>query len=214
MDKEQKDTRNHTISTKDLLNSIKTNMKTNEMDIIKKYIEEHTQIQELISMYLNKSKFLGINKYAKWGPNTNIVAVLKIICIGDVEKDSITIVGILLIPKPILSVYVAEKITTKELKDNKYRLCIVQKYDYVEQMKNKIKLVDFYLIKNAKELNKNDISVTLNFEAAATVCWRDIGDGLLLNMHYSTEINKLMNQLTNLNEIEIDEKKLIMPARG
>lgn len=181
------------------------------MEVTKKYINEHSEIQEVISTLLNKSKLLGLNRYGKWGPVTNLVAILKIICIGDVEKDGILLVGIQLIRKADLHVFLKSYITKEKLKELKYRICIVNKYKYTNEKQNKIQLEGFYFITDPKIIEEQDKSIDINIKLLNVTCWRDAGDETLILTNYSSELNRLFGMTDNSSEIDIDKKKILTP---
>lgn len=185
------------------------------MEDTKKYISEHTNIQEVISILLNKPKLFGINRYGKWGPIKKLIAVLKIVCIGNVREDGLVIVSPILIEKKALHVYVGKHISKEELKNLKYKICIVNKYNYITEEENntKIQLDDIYIIRTPKIIDPEEISLDINMRLLSITSWRDTGDDTLITTNTNTHITNLFSHLNGKEIIEIDPKKIIAPIR-
>jgi len=164
------------------------------MEAAKKYIEEHTQLQELISVLLNKSKLFGLNRYSKWGPIKKLVAMLKIICIGDIEKDGILIMGVQTIYKKDLKNYLGSYITKEELKSLKYRICVVHRYtaDKYIEVDTKDVTKDVYVTKDGIEnMHKQMSTVKNTIDDITKVDTKDT----------TTNVTKVDKQILNLKDI-------------
>lgn len=183
------------------------------MDATLKYIDKHTQLQELLGNLLNRPKLFGINRYGRWGPIKSIVAILKVVCIGDVEKDGILVIGIQLIQKKQLHIYLKEHINKERLKECKYRICVVHKYSFMDD-KTAIQLDNLFIITNPKKVEEKQESLDINVRTLSTTCWRDVGDDQLVSTYYTNELNRLFNITDDRNKIEIDIKKILVPVKS